>query len=170
MPIKIGDAGLRHQIPARLDVGVRRALTQAGKILQRQLVSAQESLRPHTIATGATLTSQAVSPVWREGDIYFVRVGPQTPYAHWGIETGRAPGAPPPHAAIEFWLRNKPFAAGFSERELWIVAERIRWSIADKGTPAFNVVHQVWLANRAGFYHIFAREISSVLVIRGGRG
>lgn len=164
------DAGKLPGREVALALAMRRALTVAGMRVALKLTEKQESLRPTTIATGHTIRSHTVSPVMQGsssgGAIMYVVVGPRTPYAKWGIETGRRPGGAPPFGAILAWVREKPFGAGLSEQEAFRTAKAIQHHIAVAGTKAYHVMSSVEREERAAVLHTIRLAAASAL--RGG--
>lgn len=129
---------------ASLDIALRRSLLLAAHKLVFRIVAEHEKARPATIATGQTMRSVAISPVYAgndsDGQFLAVRVGPRTAYAFYGVEFGRSAGTPPPLRRIYQWVKEKPGGGGMDERELWAIAKAAQKTIAQTGTPAYFIL------------------------------
>lgn len=156
MPLEVIRSPDPEKAARRLDVAARQALLLTAARVQFRAVQLMEQERPGTIATGTTQRTISVSKVMRghvagAGIVHMVTVGPRTKYARWGIGSGRGPGTPPPLKAIGAWLREKPYGAALTDRQMWLLARRIQKSIAQRGTKEYHILERALAAERPHF-------------------
>lgn len=80
----------------------------------------------------------------------------------WPVETGRAPGRPPPIEPIQYWLYRKGLASGI---ELLDAAEALRWHIARHGTRGAHMVERAFndLANTEDGWRSWDYELQKLI-------
>jgi hypothetical protein len=93
----------------------------------------------------------------------FVRVGPQTDYARWGIGTGRGPGKPPPFGAILFWVQEKPNTANLELRDQWALARHVQRKIAMEGTRSYDVLGIALAVERHNIFRIIRMAMKEAM-------
>lgn len=161
MSFTVTRKGTAERKSRQVEVAVRAGLVVIGNRVLLRLVDEQRAKAPDTIATGQTMRSHTASRVFKEGESLVIRIGPRTSYAKWGIETGRAPGTPPPLAAIQRWVREKPGGAGLTEQAQWAIARSVQKTIATHGTPPHKVLTTVLKKER-----VMAKNILRLAVLK----
>lgn len=164
---EVSRAGDFEKRLASLDSAVKRALLITAKRISLRIIAEHEKARPATIATGQTMRSHTVSPVYvgrdNGGEFFAVRIGPRTTYAFYGIEMGRRAGTPPPLRRIYQWVREKPGGSGMTESELWAVSKTVQKTIAITGTNAYFILSKAADFEIPGFVTILRTSAAAAL-------
>lgn len=142
MPAKITRQGTAEAWIRDVPVFVARdALTRAGSTLAK--AAKKRMKQADKVVTGSISNSITVTPAFKKGDAWVVRVGPTHPAAKYVIQGRRKGGKMPPIQTILDWMDARGIAAtnppkgkrvmDMQQSVAWAIAR----SIARDGIPAF---------------------------------